>query len=268
MIKYSVHLVGPQRRKRTNPNERFPRVGAKSTPQSVMCSDDETSGDETDDLLDVRPNGTGKWRATRPLAVLFEDAVMDTGGNSQSIDPAFTPALPPSPPPTPPPGITPSSSQDTVDSSQSQPWCQPSADLNPSSLVSGLETFVKNFPLRQHVIGKSARDTQDWLSANPRVAQWMSQGSPNNQSTYGGGGLSPIPSLPLSLHSLSRGVFDRYDLTPPSVPHDISSEVGFGDTHLAFSGLSFTHHSNYAGDLILGSPGLAFPKHRSVLRLE
>ena len=119
---------------------------------------------------------------------------------------------------------------------------------------------MNNSPLRSHMIGKSAWDAQDWLSANPRLGQSMSQG-PSNDGLIYGGGLSPTPSSPFSLHALSHGVFDRYDLVPTSFPHDFSSEVGLGDTHSAFSDpdmlptnfRGFTHHSNYAGDLIFGS---------------
>lgn len=54
---------------------------------------------------------------------------------------------------------------------------------------------------------------------------------------------------------------DRYDLFP-STFHDFASEAGIGDTHSTFSDpemfptstfRGFTHHSNYAGDLIFGA---------------
>lgn len=279
-----IRLVGPSRRKRANTNEGLFRRGTKSVPQSARNSDDETSGDEMDgDLLDVRPSGTGKRRASQPLPMLFRDVDMDTGENSQSTGPAPTPApAPPPPPPQPPapaPDIAPSSSQisDMTDSSQSQMWCPTPAEPSPwsgtnpgsptSSHVSTSETFTDtlNFPLRSHMIGKSAWDTQGWFSANPRLGQSMSEGPSNDGSIYGGG-LSPTPSSPFSLHALSHdalshGIFDRYGLVPTSFPHDVSSEVGFGDTHSAFSDpdmlptsfRGFTHHSNYAGDLIFGS---------------
>ena len=275
----SVCLVGPSRRKRANTNEGLFRRGTKSVPQSARNSDDETSGDEMD-LLDVRPSGTGKRRASQPLPMLFRDVVMDTGENSQPMGPvpASAPAPPPPPPPPPsqPPALAPdiaqSSSQisDLTDSSQSQIWCTTPADPNQwpgtnpgsptSSHVSSSETFMENFP-RPHMIGKSAWGAQDWFSANPRLGQSMSQGPSTDGSIYGGG-LSPTPSSPFSFHALSHGVFDRYDLVPASFPHDVSSEVGFGDTHSAFSDpdmlptssfRGFTHHSNYAGDLIFGT---------------
>jgi len=262
-------LVGPSRRKRANTNEGLFRRGTKSVPQSARNSDDETSGDEMDgDLLDVRPSGTGKRRASQPLPMFFRDVVMDTGENSPSTGPAPAPSQPPAPAP----DIAPSSSHisDMTDSSQSQMWCPTPADPNPwsgtnpgsptSSHVSSSETFMDNFPLRPHMIGKSAWDAQDWFSANPRLGQSMSQGPSNDGSIYGGG-LSPTPSSPFSLHAHSHGVFDRYGLVPTSFPHDFSSEVGFGDSHSAFSDpdmlptsfRGFTHHSDYAGDLIFGS---------------
>ena len=274
-------LVGPSRRKRANTNEGLFRRGTKSVPQSTTNSDDESSGDEMDgDLLGVRPNGTGKRRASQPLPMHFRDVVMDTGEGSQPIGPPppnATPAPPqPSQPPAPAPDIVQSSSQvsDLTDSSQqSQMWCPTPVDPNQwpgtnpgsptSSHVSNSETFMDNFPLRQQdMIGKSAWGTQAWFSANPRLGQSMSLGLSNDGSGYGGGGLSPTPSSPYSFNTLSHGVFDRYDLVPTSFPHGVSSEVGFGDTHSAFSDpdmmttsnfRGFTHHSDYAGDLIFGS---------------
>jgi len=275
----SVCLVGPSRRKRANTNEGLFRRGTKSVPQSATNSDNETSGDEMDgELLDVRPSGTGKRRASQPLPMLFRDVVMDTGEYSQPIGPAPPPNPAPAPAlasaPAPAPDIAPSSSQisDLTDSSQSQMWCSAPVDPNQwpgtnpgsptSSHVSNSETFVENSPFRPHMIGKSAWGAQDWFSANPRLGQSMPLGLSNDGSIYGGGGPSPTPSSPFSFHTLSHGVFDRYDLVPTSFPHDASSEVGLGDTHSAFSDLEmftssnfrgFTHHSNYAGDLIFGT---------------
>jgi hypothetical protein len=273
----SVGFVGPSRRKRANTNEGLFRRGTKSVPQSATNSEDETSGDEMDGDMDPRPGGTGKRRASQPLPMHFRDVVMDTGESSQPMGPAPppNPAPPPLPSrlPAPAPDIAPSSSQisDLTDSSQSQTWCPTPADPNPwsgtnpgsptSSQVSNSET-LDGFPLRSHMIGKSAWGAQDWFSANPRLDQSMSLGLSNDGSMYGGGGLSPTPSSPFSLHALSHGVVDRYDLMPSSFPHDFSSEVGLGDTHSAFSDpdmfttsnfRGFTHHSNYAGDLIFSN---------------
>lgn len=106
------------------------------------------------------------------------------------------------------------------------------------------------------MIGKSAWGTQDWLSANPRL-----EPSSSGSSSYFGN-FSPAPSSPFSFAHLNHGVLDRYDLFPTSFAHDFASEVGAGDTHSTFSDpemfapssfRGFTHHSNYAGDLIFGA---------------
>ena len=278
-------LVGPSRRKRANTNEGLFRRGTKSVPQSATNSGDESSGDEMDgDLLRVRPSGTGKRRASQPLPMLFKDVVMDTGDNSQPMGPAPPPhsaplphpVPPPPPPPQPPapvPDIAPRAPQisDLTDSSQPQLWCSTATEPNPwpgtnpgsptSSHVLSSET-MENFAARPNMIGKSAWGP-DWFSAaNPRLGQSMSVGLPNDGSIYGGGALSPTPSSPFSFNTLSHGVFDRYDLVPGSYPNEVSSEVAYGDTHSAFSDpdmytttnfRGFTHHSNYAGDLIFGT---------------
>ena len=138
------------------------------------------------------------------------------------------------------------------------------------------------------MIGKSAWGTQDWFSANPRLdAPSASTSSPSFPSSTGAShadGLfstSPTSGSPFSFspptshahtHALnlthlahhiqhSQGVLDRYDLHPSLFPHDFASEVG--DAHSSTfsdemfpppSGFrGFTHHSNYAGDLIFGA---------------
>ena len=230
-------LIGPSRRKRANTNEGLFRRGTESVPQSVTNLDDETSGDEMDcDLLDVRSSGT------QPLPMHFRDVVMGEG--SQPIGPPQFNAASAPPQPSQPPAsasdIAQSSSRqvsDSTDSSQqSQIWC-PTPDpnqwpgMNPgsptSSHVSNSETFMGNFPLRpQHMIGKSAWGVQDWFSANPRLDRPMSLGLSNDGSIYGGSGLSPTPSSPFSFNTPSHDLFDRHGLAP-SVPHDVSGEVGF-----------------------------------------
>lgn len=116
------------------------------------------------------------------------------------------------------------------------------------------------------MIGKSAWVPEDWLSANPR----LESSHPNSSSSSFIGGPSPAPSSPFSFSPSSHGVMDRYDLFPTNMAahnHDYtSSEVGYGDrdTHSAFSEADmfnpatasyrgFTHHSNYAGDLIFAA---------------
>lgn len=110
---------------------------------------------------------------------------------------------------------------------------------------------------RMPTIGKSPWGAQDWFSANPRLdtSTFSSSGSSFAD------GLSPAPPSPFSFHHLNHGVMDRYDLFPTTF-HDFASEVGVGDTHSTFSDpemfptsafRGFTHHSNYAGDLIFGA---------------
>ena len=268
----SVCVVGPTRRKRSNTNEGLFRRGTKSVPQSADNSDDETS-DEVNGHR--RPSGIGKRRASQPLPMLFRDVIMETGDNSQSIGPPPNPSLPqPSQPPAPAPDIAPSSSQisDLTDSSQSQMWCPTPAESNPwsatnpgsptSSHVLSSEAPMETFAPRPHMIGNSAWGAQDWFSPNPRLGPSMSMGLPGDGLIYGGGALSPTPSSPFSFNTLSHGVFDRYDLVPASHLNEVSSEVAFGDTHSTFSDpdmfptsnyRGFTHHSNYAGDLIFGN---------------
>ncbi|GLB44333.1 putative myb DNA-binding [Lyophyllum shimeji] len=134
------------------------------------------------------------------------------------------------------------------------------------------------------MIGKSAWGTQDWFSANPRLDPGSSSaGSGEHPSSppYPGDAFSP--ASPFSHHNLnhnnlanhgssgSHGVLDRYDLLPTLLPHDFSSEVGVGDSHSTFSDemmfppsgfRGFTHHSNYAGDLIFGARTHQ-PQHQS-----
>ena len=280
----SVCRIGPSRRKRANTNEGLFRRGTKSVPQSATNSGDETSGDEMDsDLLNVRPTGAGKRRASQPLPMLFRDVAMDTGDAPQQMASAPPHNPPPPPPlpsqqPAPAPDIAPSSSQisDLTDSSQSQLWCSTPAESNPwpgtnsGSPTSSHVLSMDNFAARPHMIGKSAWGAQDWFSANPRLGQSMSVGIPGDGSVYGADALSPAPSSPFSFQTLSHGIFDRYDLMPTSYPNDFSSEVAFGDTHSAFSDpdmfptsnfRGYTHHSNYAGDLIFGTRSHQPPQH-------
>ncbi|TFK32943.1 hypothetical protein BDQ12DRAFT_658603 [Crucibulum laeve] len=128
-----------------------------------------------------------------------------------------------------------------------------------------------------NMIGKSAWDAQDWFSPNPRLGAAGADSSGNSTSSASSyiddSHISPShPSHPLSpspfSFHLNHGVLDRYDLFPSLSSlggngHDFSSEVGVGETHSTFSDemwqpssggfRGFTHHSNYAGDLIFGA---------------
>jgi len=157
-----------------------------------------------------------------------------------------------------------------TDSSQSQTWSGIDTPLNSatwsatgasptsSHLSSDYLLGHTTFDRRVDTIGKSAWGPQDWFSANPRLdtSAFSSSGSSFAD------GLSPAPSSPFSFHNLNHGVVDRYDLFPSSFPSDFTSDVGIGDSHSTFSDpemfapssfRGFTHHSNYAGDLIFGA---------------
>ncbi|PFH49277.1 hypothetical protein AMATHDRAFT_127044, partial [Amanita thiersii Skay4041] len=126
------------------------------------------------------------------------------------------------------------------------------------------------------MIGNSAWGTQDWFSPNPRLDPSGGAESSSSSSSFLDSNSGPFPSSPFSFlqnhHHLSQGVMDRYDLFPVSLTaaslgggswlHDYSSEAGACDTHSTFSDemfpppsgfRGFTHHSNYAGDLIFGA---------------
>lgn len=154
-----------------------------------------------------------------------------------------------------------------VPASSPSPSRMPHNDIFLSSQSSPLSNHVRRGGDGLHtVIGKSAWVPEDWLSANPR----LESSHPNSSSSSFIGGPSPAPSSPFSFSPSSHGVMDRYDLFPTNMAvhsHDnTSSEVGYGDrdTHSAFSEADmfnpatasyrgFTHHSNYAGDLIFAA---------------
>ena len=260
-------FVGPSRQ-RENTNEGLFRRGIKTVSEILTNSDDETSGDEMDcDVLDVRPSGTGKRRASQPLPMHFRDVVIEDG--SQSIGPpsSIAASAPPQPsqPPAPAPDIAQSPPQvsDLTDSSQqSQTWRPTPAwvgqwqGTNPtSSHVSNSETFMDNFPLRpQHMIGKSAWGGQDWFSANPPLDQPMLLGLSNNGSIYGGGGLAPgMQSSPFSLNTLGRGVFNR------SHQPQQHFDNGVGGSELELSGIQappvpFTHGKQHVSPALYLCP--------------
>jgi hypothetical protein len=154
-----------------------------------------------------------------------------------------------------------------VPTSSPSPGRVPHNDIFLSSQASPPSNGIRRGSDGLHtVIGKSAWVPEDWLSANPR----LESSHPNSSSSSFIGGPSPAPSSPFSFSPSSHGVMDRYDLFPTNMTahsHDYtSSEVGYGDrdTHSAFSEADmfnpatasfrgFTHHSNYAGDLIFAA---------------
>ena len=131
---------------------------------------------------------------------------------------------------------------------------------NSASNVSSPFLHRRNDGLGNNMIGKSAWG-QDWFLPNPR----LDSSSAGSNASYIDNSFSP--ASPFSFHPhLNHGVLDRYDLFPPSMPHDISSDAGLGDSHTTFSddhnpagaagtgGTGFRgYHSQIAGDLISGA---------------
>jgi hypothetical protein len=132
---------------------------------------------------------------------------------------------------------------------------------NSASNVSSPFIHRRNDGLGNNMIGKSAWG-QDWFLPNPRLD---SSSTGSNHSFIDN---SFSPASPFSFHPhLNHGVLDRYDLFPPSMPNDISSDAGLGDSHTTFSddhtggaagasagGTGFRgYHSQIAGDLISGA---------------
>lgn len=253
------------RRRRAQSNQGFLRGGTKSVPESTTNSEDEeSSGGEEDGIKPL----------TSTMTPAFAGLDMD---NMDTIDPLSDPLSIPD--------FLPDASQPHTHShseweSQSQTWSSgldtpvhwsSTTAGSPTSSHLSSEYIMQHSPYRRGndgagmgMIGKSAWGTQDWFSANPRLD---STSTNSTSSSF----LSPSPtsSSPFSFHNLNHNnhtILDRYDLFPTSFPHDFSSEVGMGDSHsTAFSDpemgdtlpsnsfRGFTHHSNYAGDLIFGA---------------
>jgi hypothetical protein len=259
-----VTRKGTPSRRRANTTQGWFRGGTKSVPDSLECTeDDESSAAEDDQDISVDERDKGDiGRATTPQPENNHTIVMSTHVRPS---PEFIV------------GSSQQSAPEVQDTSTSQPWSSPQVD-GPEWMVgspgsSHLSTDALPSSPYQHSsnssvhIGKSAWATHDWFSSNPRMDASASSASSSSyiDDAYS---LSPATSSPFSifhtLHPSQHNVMDRYDLFPTSMsyPHDFSSEVGFGDTHSAFSDpeafapsgfRGFTHHSNYAGDLIFGA---------------
>ncbi|KAI0334190.1 hypothetical protein GY45DRAFT_1334399 [Cubamyces sp. BRFM 1775] len=263
----STSGAGPVRRKRRHTDQGLFRGGTKSVPESANVSEDEDSSEDEDGPASFLKEAmasvpqTEEVPMTPDLSTSNEVEMQAQDAISDAIAiPDFNPG---------------SSLSEMTDSSQSQTWSSgidtpvhssawstaTNAASPTSSHLSMSEYFnTSPFPGRgdgsHQMIGKSAWGPQDWLSANPRL-----EPSSSSSSSYVGG-FSPVPSSPFSFAHMSHGVLDRYDLLPTSFAHDFASEIGIGDTHSTFSDpemfapssfRGFTHHSNYAGDLIFGA---------------
>ncbi|KAI0776703.1 hypothetical protein BD413DRAFT_602229 [Trametes elegans] len=262
----STSAAGPVRRKRRHTYQGMFRGGTKSVPESANVSEDEDSSDEED--------GPGTFiQETLASVPPAEDIPTTPDANSQEVEMQTLDTLNDT--------LTisdfhPGSSlSEMTDSSQSQTWSSgldtpvhssvwstATNAASPTSSSLSVTDYFNNSPFpgradgSSQMIGKSAWGPQDWLSGNPRL-----EPSSSSSSSYVGG-FSPAPGSPFSFAHLNHGVLDRYDLLPTSFAHDYASEIGLGDTHSTFSDpdayapssfRGFTHHSNYAGDLIFSS---------------
>ncbi|RDB18181.1 hypothetical protein Hypma_000546 [Hypsizygus marmoreus] len=281
----AMSTTGPVRsRRRAHTNQGLLRGGTKSVPQSTACSEDEDSsaGEEEGDSVFKTPHTpvlvdnvstSARSKKFQPFAAdpfpSTDDDEMEMVTFDQLSDPLTIP------------DFTHSSHTRYDMDSQSQTWSSgintPTHSTHAWSTAAGSPTsshlsadYLMNPSLspsfhrrtdlggNMGMIGKSAWGTQDWFSANPRLDPGSS-GTTSASSSYPTG--DDGPASPFSFHNLSHGVLDRYDLLPTLLPHDFSSEVGVGDSHSTFSDemfppsgfRGFTHHSNYAGDLIFGA---------------
>ncbi|KAI0729161.1 hypothetical protein C8Q72DRAFT_952112 [Fomitopsis betulina] len=252
--------TGPIRKRRHTTQGLF-RGGTKSVPESTTCSEDDDSSDGEDDVSSSVLSRSNQVLPPEDVSPTAEDYTTEIDMQTDTL--ADTSSMQDF-----------ASLSEITDSSQSQAWVSGietplhsgpwASAASPTSSHLSSEYFVTQSPFhRRHdsahvMIGKSAWGPQDWLSANPRLD---SSTAPSSNSSFLGG-VSPTPSSPFSFAHLNHGVLDRYDLFPPSLAHDFASEAGMGDTHSTFSDpdmfpmnsfRGFTHHSNYAGDLIFGA---------------
>ncbi|OJA17060.1 WSC protein [Rhizopogon vesiculosus] len=254
----------PGHRKRVQSRQGVFRGGRKSVPESTTCSEeDESSAGEEE----------GGTRLFRCPPIVHDTSHPDETSSPDGLAEMDMETIDPLSEPLSIPDFMPSASHslsELTDSSQSQTWSSIDTPLNsatwsataasPTSSHLSSDYLLGHSPFdrRMNTIGKSAWGTQDWFSANPRLdnSAFSSSGSSFAE------GLSPAPSSPFSFHNLNHGVVDRYDLFPSSFPSDFTSDIGVGDSHSTFSDpemfapssfRGFTHHSNYAGDLIFGA---------------
>ncbi|KAJ4490509.1 hypothetical protein J3R30DRAFT_3422273 [Lentinula aciculospora] len=324
------------RRRRRNTSQGLFRGGTKSVPQSNAPSEDEMSSGEEDDDEVLKP-----MRVTRSVSNSLSSSNVFGWGHkpSPSSFSSFSSS---------PVTSSTTATDDEVDNVvEVSDIMDTSLEEYSYDFVAPQNSNGSNVGMTM-MIGKSAWGTQDWFSPNPRLDNSndnANSGIVSSSSTFierGGGNLSPSspfstfsspPSFslqtlnalnsdllnPMSSHfSLAgnndsserneHGVFDRYDLVPPSAsnpyhshthansfsssssytPYEnisFSSDIGLGDDYesrsafsdewasagvgggamsssmsmdggmgtCAPSGRGFTHHSDYAGDLIFSA---------------
>ncbi|KAG7085962.1 hypothetical protein E1B28_003487 [Marasmius oreades] len=272
----SMASSSTRRRKRRNTSQGLLRGGTKSVPQSASPSEDEDSDNEfikpsratrsnsspLNSLYSSTSKITSTSESSSPVKGFLDDDMgllsMDTDTLSDVLTLADFP-----------------DTSHSENDAQSQAWSSGldtpvhshhtwagspasshlSSDYLLSSQSSPFQGRNEGIVGGMGMIGKSAWGTQDWFSANPRLD---SSGS-TTSSLVPERGFSP--ASPFSF-SHSHGIFDRYDLMPAGNSNDFSSEVGVGESRQTFSDemfppssgfRGFTHHSDYAGDLIFGA---------------
>ncbi|TDL26941.1 hypothetical protein BD410DRAFT_800034 [Rickenella mellea] len=242
------------------------RAQSQSVPQSTACSEDEDSSGGEDDIVEMpRPRRSTVDESTpQPEELAYPSDSSLAEVEMHTIDPLSDPL-----------SLTEflaNSSQSMSETDLSQAWSSDQSQMDgwhsatttaspTSSQISTTDYFTNESPFRRdgfNMIGKSAWGPTDWLSNNPRLDPSAHSSSASSFIS----GQSPAPSSPFSFSNMSHGIMDRYDLYSTSFAHDFASEVGMGDSHSTFSDpemfpsqsfRGFTHHSDYAGDLIFGA---------------
>lgn len=267
-----TRMATPAHRRRSRTTSGY----SYSVPQSTAVSEDEDSSDD-DDEIEGKKQGTQavemKEMTPQPDIMPFNPEAMLNEVTMHTIeqfdDLAYTDYLP--------------DNSQSLSESATEPslWSPGQRSPIPIDSWSSAATTTTASPTSSHLsvndhfmepslstigrregmnmIGKSAWDPSDWLSGNPRLDP---SGASSSNSSYADG-QSPPPASPFSFSHLSHGIMDRYDLFQnSSFPHDFASEVGASDAYSTFSDpelfptqsmRGFTHHSNYAGDLIFGA---------------
>lgn len=268
-----TRMATPAHRRRSRTTSGY----SYSVPQSTAGSEDEDSSDEDDEITEGKKQTTQptemKEMTPQPDVMPFNPEAMLNEVTMHTIeqldDLSYTEFLP-------------DTSQTISESTTEQSlWSPGQRSPLPIDSWSSAATTTTASPTSSHLsvndhfmepsfntigrregmnmIGKSAWDPSDWLSGNPRLDP---SGTSSSNSSYADG-QSPPPASPFSFSHLSHGIMDRYDLFQnSSFPHDFASEVGASDAYSTFSDpelfptqsmRGFTHHSDYAGDLIFGA---------------
>ncbi|KAJ3886450.1 hypothetical protein GG344DRAFT_57419 [Lentinula edodes] len=230
------------RRRRRNTSQGIFRGGTKSVPQSNAPSEDEmSSGGEDDDGV-VKP-----MRVTRSISNSLSSSNLLGWGHKPS-----------------PSSFSSFSSSPVTSTTATDDEVDNVAEVT-DMMDTSLGEYGYDFAVPQNsngegdagnshgglttMIGKSAWGTQDWFSPNPRL---------DNSTNHPTGGNNSSSSTFIEGGHNGHGVFDRYDLVPPtasnlfhSYSHSHTNSFSSSSSYTPYAG--FTHHSDYAGDLIFSA---------------